>query len=125
MTYRDYILEIKKEDLNKKNIVYKWLITLRNGKTYSYYGISTRDLKSRTEEHIRDKRTPFDKFLTMYKEEITAIKIDVLKEYKRNYKDIKKRLEAVETKTIGNAQLTDRYNLNVRQVQLGLHLIGA
>lgn len=112
MNYRNFKIEIEEKDLKKTNLIYKWLITMKDGKVATYVGISTRPLDERTKEHIRDKRTYFDKFLTENENNIKSIKIEVVKELKRNFKDMKTQLEKRETKLIIKDKLENAFNLN-------------
>jgi hypothetical protein len=113
MSYKDFEIKVNEEDLNKKNVLYSWLIKL-NDKDYTYYGISTRSLEVRTKEHLRSNDSKFDKFLTKNKKDIQSIELKVEKEYKRNFKDMKSRLEKIESQRILKGKLEDLFNLNTK-----------
>lgn len=112
MNYRNFQIEMEEKDLKKTNLIYKWLITMKDGRVATYVGISTRSLDKRTKEHIRDKRTYFDMFLTENENNIKSVKIEVVKELKRNFKDMKTQLEKRETKLIIKDKLENTFNLN-------------
>lgn len=58
------------------------------------------------------KYSNFDKFLTENENNIKSIKIEVVKELKRNFKDMKTQLEKRETKLIIKDKLENAFNLN-------------
>ena len=112
MNYRNFKIEVEEKDLKKTNSIYKWWITMKDGKVATYVGISTRPLDERTKEHISDQRTYFDKFLTENDNNIKSITIEVVKELKRSFKDMKKQLEKRETELILKDKLENAFNLN-------------
>lgn len=114
MIYKNFKIEVEEKDLQKKNLIYKWLITLENGDVATYVGISTRTLEKRTKEHIRDKRTSFDKFLKDNQNDIRNIKIEIVKELKRNFKNMKWQLEKRETELIKKDKQKNPLNLNIK-----------
>ena len=67
-------------------------------------------------DHIKKwlKRTYFDKLLTENENNIKSIKIEVVKELKRNFKDMKTQLEKRETKLIIKDKLENAFNLNTK-----------
>ena len=62
MNYKGFKVEVDPKDLDKKNIVYYWLIKLNNNQQASYVGISTRTLQERTKEHLRKVKNPLEKY---------------------------------------------------------------
>ena len=62
----------------------------------------------------KNKRTYFDKFLTENENNIKSVKIEVVKELKRNFKDMKTQLEKRETRLIIKDKLENAFNLNTK-----------
>lgn len=114
MTYKGFEIEVSPEDLKKKNILYGWLIKTKDKEDFTYYGISTRTLEIRTKEHIDRNKMKFDKFLTDNKDNIVSIELKVEKQYKRNFKNMLKRLQKLETARIAKRVFESAINLNVK-----------